>query len=99
MHPLPTPGVVTDMVDIKNCVHCGEEFELKPNKPGKINECPSCAKDVPKIKAATSWDDKHTPRLNMGTDEQVEKTALMGTRRGGMGKLNVFDEVNIINEE
>jgi hypothetical protein len=22
------------------CIHCGEEFELTPNKPGKVNECP-----------------------------------------------------------
>lgn len=27
---------------IKTCVLCGEEFELKPNKPGFANRCPDC---------------------------------------------------------
>lgn len=28
---------------IKICVECGEEFELKPNKPGFANRCPECS--------------------------------------------------------
>lgn len=28
---------------IKKCVGCGEEFELKPGKPGFANRCPSCS--------------------------------------------------------
>lgn len=28
---------------IKVCVVCGEEFELKPDKPGFANRCPSCS--------------------------------------------------------
>jgi hypothetical protein len=28
---------------IKTCVKCGEEFELKPGKPGFANRCPSCS--------------------------------------------------------
>lgn len=28
---------------IKVCVECGEEFELKPNKPGFANRCPDCS--------------------------------------------------------
>jgi hypothetical protein len=27
---------------IKTCVVCGEEFELKPDKPGFANRCPEC---------------------------------------------------------
>ena len=27
---------------IKTCVACGEEFELKPGKPGFANRCPDC---------------------------------------------------------
>lgn len=27
---------------IKTCVVCGEEFELKPDKPGFANRCPDC---------------------------------------------------------
>jgi hypothetical protein len=28
---------------IKVCVECGEEFELKPDKPGFANRCPECS--------------------------------------------------------
>jgi hypothetical protein len=28
---------------IKVCVVCGEEFELKPGKPGFANRCPECS--------------------------------------------------------
>jgi hypothetical protein len=28
---------------IKICVVCGEEFELRPDKPGFANRCPSCS--------------------------------------------------------
>jgi hypothetical protein len=28
---------------VKVCVVCGEEFELKPDKPGFANRCPSCS--------------------------------------------------------
>ncbi len=28
---------------IKTCVACGEEFELKPDKPGFANRCPQCS--------------------------------------------------------
>jgi hypothetical protein len=28
---------------IKVCAICGEEFELKPDKPGFANHCPECS--------------------------------------------------------
>jgi hypothetical protein len=28
---------------IKICVVCGEEFELRPDKPGFANRCPECS--------------------------------------------------------
>ena len=30
---------------IKKCVVCGEEFELKPGKPGFANRCPECSEE------------------------------------------------------
>ncbi len=27
----------------KTCVVCGEEFELRPDKPGFANRCPECS--------------------------------------------------------
>jgi hypothetical protein len=32
---------------IKTCVVCGEEFELRPGKPGFANRCPSCSEPQP----------------------------------------------------
>lgn len=28
---------------IRTCVVCGKEFELRPDKPGFANRCPSCS--------------------------------------------------------
>lgn len=28
---------------IRTCAVCGEEFELKPDKPGFANRCPACS--------------------------------------------------------
>lgn len=28
---------------IRTCAVCGEEFELKPGKPGFANRCPACS--------------------------------------------------------
>ena len=43
---------------IKICVACGEEFELKPGKPGFANRCPSCSEPEAEIepKAGRSTD-------------------------------------------
>jgi hypothetical protein len=30
---------------IRKCAVCGEEFELKPGKPGFANRCPSCSEE------------------------------------------------------
>ena len=30
---------------IKTCKTCGEEFELKPGKPGLANVCPDCVQE------------------------------------------------------
>jgi hypothetical protein len=30
---------------IKVCASCGDEFELKPGKPGFANRCPSCSEE------------------------------------------------------
>jgi predicted nucleic acid-binding Zn-ribbon protein len=32
---------------IKTCVACGEEFELRPGKPGFANRCPACSEENP----------------------------------------------------
>ena len=30
---------------LKKCSICGEEFELKPDKPGFANRCPDCSEE------------------------------------------------------
>ena len=37
---------------IKTCVVCGEEFVLKPGKPGFANRCPSCSEPENEPEAA-----------------------------------------------
>lgn len=40
---------------IKTCAACGDEFELKPGKPGFANRCPECSEpenDQPGTKSA-----------------------------------------------
>jgi hypothetical protein len=38
---------------IRTCAVCGEEFELKPDKPGFANRCPACsAPEEPEAKAS-----------------------------------------------
>lgn len=37
---------------IKTCVACGEEFELKPGKPGFANRCPACSDEEAEAKSA-----------------------------------------------
>jgi hypothetical protein len=41
---------------IKECVVCGEEFELKPDKPGFANRCPSCSEPEADDNKATAGD-------------------------------------------
>jgi hypothetical protein len=39
---------------IKICVVCSEEFELRPDKPGFANRCPSCSEPETTDSAVTS---------------------------------------------
>lgn len=38
---------------IKTCVLCGEEFELRPDKPGYANRCPECSTPEAEAEAAS----------------------------------------------
>ena len=43
---------------IKTCAICGEEFELKPDKPGFANRCPACSSaDAEEDRAQHAGDD------------------------------------------
>ena len=44
---------------IKTCVVCGEEFELKPDKPGFANRCPECSDPERNPEKGSGKDKKH----------------------------------------
>jgi hypothetical protein len=41
---------------IKVCALCGEEFELKPGKPGFANRCPACSEPETETSARHGMD-------------------------------------------
>lgn len=47
---------------IKTCVICGEEFELRPEKPGFANHCPDCSTEEAKSPSqrSTSGNERQT---------------------------------------
>jgi hypothetical protein len=49
---------------IKICAVCGEEFELKPGKPGFANQCPECSEpeEVEAGKSAADADKGNSER-------------------------------------
>jgi hypothetical protein len=53
---------------IKTCVICSEEFELKPDKPGFANRCPTCSEpedtDSPTSTGAELTDRKAASEMN-----------------------------------
>jgi predicted RNA-binding Zn-ribbon protein involved in translation (DUF1610 family) len=63
---------------IKVCAVCGEEFELKPDKPGFANRCPECSEA-----AAT---DAKTQR-RMDADERKSLSEVNEARRQAMRSL------------
>jgi hypothetical protein len=46
---------------IKTCALCGEEFELRPDKPGFANRCPDCSEPDALASNKPSLDATATP--------------------------------------
>ena len=46
----------------KTCAVCGEEFELKPGKPGFANRCPSCSEEDSDVKSKPDADTLKTDK-------------------------------------
>jgi len=57
---------------VKTCSICGEEFELKPDKPGFANRCPSCSEEE---------------AADAGTGKAKADSELNEARRGAMRDL------------
>jgi anaerobic ribonucleoside-triphosphate reductase len=58
---------------IKVCSICGEEFELKPDKPGFANRCPDCS--------------VHEAEANNSAGKQQGDSELNAARRKAMRDL------------
>jgi hypothetical protein len=63
---------------IRICAVCGEEFELKPDKPGFANRCPSCSEP-----------EQTESKTNAGIDanERTTATEVNEARRRAMRDL------------
>jgi hypothetical protein len=62
----------------KICAVCGEEFELKPGKPGFANHCPACS--TPEATGPTA-------RRRMDADERKTASEVSEARRQAMREL------------
>ncbi len=62
---------------IKVCAICGEEFELKPGKPGFANRCPSCSEPEPGGPVASG----------KGAADRVSDSEMNAARRQAMRDL------------
>lgn len=60
---------------MKVCVICGEEFELKPDKPGYANRCPECSEPEAIQPAAESAVEAHD-RTNAGDINAARRKAI-----------------------
>jgi len=47
---------------VKTCVVCGEEFELRPGKPGFANRCPECSEPDSSEESAGNFRDPSATR-------------------------------------
>ena len=63
---------------IKTCSVCGDEFELKPDKPGFANQCPECS--TPESIAPTT-------QRRMDADERKTAKEANEARRQAMRQL------------
>lgn len=63
---------------IKTCVVCGEEFELKPGKPGFANHCPSCSE---------SEAEEATDKRHMSAEERKAESEANAERRKAIRDL------------
>ncbi len=58
----------------KTCVACGEEFELRPDKPGYANRCMECTEKDMSTKGKPSMD--ATERQSLTEMNEARRTAM-----------------------
>jgi hypothetical protein len=63
---------------IKVCVVCGEEFELRPGKPGFANRCPECSE---------SEQTDNASKTSLDADARKSQSEMNEARRRAMRDL------------
>ena len=67
----------------KVCRHCGDEFELRPGKPGLIDECPLHAHDgVEKVGGNMIYEHKTAPYIEIKSMASAKRFAALTSRWG-----------------
>ena len=66
---------------IKTCAVCGEEFELKPGKPGFANRCLDCTLEEQDAAAEAA------KKSGVGADERKEKSEMDAARRDAIRNM------------
>ncbi len=65
---------------IKTCVVCGDEFELRPGKPGFANRCPSCSEpessESESARASTDPADRNVDRRIEAERDALRRRAM-----------------------
>jgi hypothetical protein len=67
---------------IRTCVVCGEEFELRPDKPGFANRCPECSSPDAESSSQGSVTKRH-----MSADERKIEAEANAERRKAIRDL------------
>jgi hypothetical protein len=57
---------------IKTCAKCGEEFELKPGKPGFANRCYECTEAEEEAKNASGSERETNREMNEARREAMK---------------------------
>ena len=63
---------------IRTCVICGEEFELRPDKPGFANRCPACSESETK---------ESSEKGNLSAEERKAEAEVNEARRRAIRDL------------
>lgn len=64
---------------IKTCIVCNEEFELKPDKPGYANRCPTCTEE--------GTEPGSSDKTKMSAEERRAEAEANAARRAAMRNL------------
>lgn len=74
-----------------NCRDCGSPFALFPGKPGYVDQCENCARDVPLLGGNMIWTHKTAPSIEIKPMDQAVLFAKK-QKRFGAGPLRSISQ-------